>query len=233
MFKACFSRGGGRVGRCTVSNWDHFWKSTDGGRRDVSWAKRRVVRVLLPFLSGRARVLDAGCGSGFFSGFFCDQGLETVALDYSPEALDLAARRTGGRARGVRADILDPHFPELIREKFDVIFSDGLFEHFSPEEQDVMVRNLSLLLTENGILATFVPNRWSPWQLIRPFLMPGIREDPFDYQGLLELYARNGMAVLSSGGVNVVPIRFSPEAFLGRRFGMLLFAIGMRQGSSV
>ena len=217
------------MGRCTASNWDGFWGRTKQSADGVSWSKKRIIKTLDPFLSDQMHVLDAGCGSGFFSKFFCDRGLPTVSLDYSQMALDLTARCTANRSRVVRADLLAPAFPNLLQEKFDIIFSDGLFEHFSPDEQDIIVKNLLPLLTEEGLLVTFVPNRWSPWQLIRPFYMPGIKEDPFEYSGLLGLYARNGITSISSGGINTIPFRWSPDFLLGRYFGMLLFAIGKKQ----
>ena len=218
------------MGRCTASNWDGFWGRAGVSGADVSWSKKRIIQTLLPFLSDRMNVLDAGCGSGFFSRFFCDRKLPTVSLDYSQAALDLTARCTGERSQLIQADLLDPSFPGLFQQKFDMIFSDGLFEHFSAQEQNVMMRNLNAVLAPDGLLATFVPNRWSPWQLIRPFFMPGIQEDPFNYSGLLSLYARNGMTVTSSGGINTIPFRWSPDVWMGRRFGMLLFAIGKKRG---
>ncbi|MFA5260088.1 MAG: class I SAM-dependent methyltransferase [Candidatus Omnitrophota bacterium] len=216
------------MGQCTVSNWDGFWKHSESSGPGVSWSKKRIIRILSPFLSNHPKVLDAGCGSGFFSKFFCDQGSATVSLDYSPVALALTARGTGNRSQTVKADLLDPAFPGLLQKKFDMIFSDGLFEHFSPDEQNIMMKNLLSLLTEDGLFITVVPNRWSPWQIIRPFFMPGIKEDPFDYSGLLDLYARNGITIISSGGINTIPFRWSPDALLGRCFGMLLFAVGKK-----
>ncbi len=216
------------MGQCTASNWDGFWGHAESSGKNTSWSKKRIIRIVGPFLSGRSEVLDAGCGSGFFSKFFCDRGLSTVSLDYSPVALSLTARCTGQRSQTVRADLLDLSLPGFLQKKFDVIFSDGLFEHFSPEEQDVMLKNLLALLAVDGLLVTFVPNRWSPWQIIRPFFMPGIKEEPFDYSGLLDLYARNGLAIVSSGGINTIPFRWSPDTLLGRHFGMLLFAVGKK-----
>ena len=150
-------------------------------------------------------------------------------MDYSAAALGIAGQKTKDNARLIQADLLAPELPEVVGEKYHVIFSDGLFEHFSSEQQDCIVKNLKSLLTDNGYIITYVPNRWSPWELIRPFYMPGIEEKPFVMSGLIDLHQRNGLKVVQSGGINVLPFRFSPDKLLGCYFGMLLFVIARKE----
>ena len=78
-----------------------------------------------------------------------------------------------------------------------------------------------------GHIVTFVPNRWSPWELIRPFFMPGIAEKPFVLNELLDLNRRNDLAIVESGGVNVLPYAVSPE-MMGPAFGMLLYTVAKK-----
>ncbi len=210
------------------SDWDQFWGRSESQRfSKVSWSKRRILEVLKSRCRPRDFALDAGCGSGFFTKFFCDQGLSATALDYSENALQMAADATQQAAKLVRADMVNDSLPELLSDRFDVIFTDGLFEHFSNEDQDKIMRNLISVLKPGGYIVTFVPNRWSPWELIRPFFMPGIEEKPFVLQTLIDLNRRNDLAVVEDGGVNVLPYRFSPE-ILGPVFGMLLFTVAKK-----
>ncbi len=209
--------------------WGGFWKTQKSPDRNISWSKRRIIRTITPFLSTRRRALDAGCGGGFFSEFFYDSHLDTVAVDFSKEALELTKKRTKGKVHTLRADILSPEFPELFRQPFDVIFTDGLFEHFETLEQDRIMQNFKKILTEQGIIATFVPNRFSPWELMRPFFMPGIEEKPFVLKELVNLNLRNGLKVLQKGGINVLPFRVSPDKIFGSRLGMLLYTISQKR----
>jgi SAM-dependent methyltransferase len=153
--------------------------------------------------------------------------MSVTALDYSQSALDMAAQVTEGAAKLIRADMVNDNLPARMSERFDLIFSDGLLEHFIPAEQDKIVTNLIAILNPGGVIVTFVPNRWSPWELIRPFYMPGIDEKPFVLQELLSVHQRNDLKVIDRGGVNVLPFRLSPE-FLGSVFGMLLFTIAKK-----
>jgi SAM-dependent methyltransferase len=210
------------------TDWNNFWSREQSQRfSKLSWSKRRILAILKPRCLPGFFALDAGCGSGFFTKFFCDQGLSATALDYSESALKMAGQVTQGAAKLVRADMLNENLAEMMAERFDIIFTDGLFEHFSETEQDKIMRNLMSVSKPGGYIVTFVPNRGSPWELIRPFFMPGIEEKPFVLKGLLDLNRRNDLAVVKSGGVNVLPYAISPE-FLGPRFGMLLFTVAKR-----
>ena len=214
-------------------DWNNFWGRKKVSDFDViSWSKRRILKIIAPYLRANATALDAGCGSGFFSKCFCDSGMVTYALDYSSEALEMAKQLTGGRASTLQEDLLSADLPNRVQERFDVIFSDGLFEHFEMRDQDRIMKNFVSLLSDKGVVITFVPNRWSPWELIRPFYMPGIHEQPFVLKKLKELNERTNLEVLVSGGINTLPFAWSPDAVFGPLFGMLLFTISKKNGSS-
>ena len=211
------------------SDWNRFWSRNQSVQpAEVSWSKKRIMHVIAPYMRKGKKILDAGCGSGFFSRYFCDQGLQTVSLDYSDKALDMARQITQGRSRIIKHDLLSGDLAPAINEKFDIIFSDGLLEHFTAHDQDKIMANFISLLGRGGVLITFVPNRWSPWELIRPFFMPGIAETPFILKGLVRLKIRNGLAILESGGINTLPFALSPDKAFGRYFGMLLYAIAKK-----
>ncbi len=211
-------------------NWTNYWRldQTQQFTR-VSWSKRRIMRVLAPFASSGKKALDAGCGSGFFSKYFCDQNMDVVALDYAQGALDIARRMTEGKATLVQEDLVKPELAKRLPQRFDLIFSDGLMEHFSLQDQDHIFQNLKSVLRDDGVLITFVPNKWSPWELIRPFYMPGIEEKPFVLRELIALNERNGFKVIEQGGLNTLPWAFSPDKILGTTFGMLLYTISRRE----
>lgn len=212
-------------------DWNRFWsKRSTAQCASPSWSKQRILTAINPFLSKGKKILDAGCGSGFFSKYFCDQGLKTVSLDYSDSALEMAKKMTSGRAEIFKGDLLSDYITIDLGRSFDIIFSDGLLEHFSETNQDKIMQNFKALLTKDGMLITFVPNFFSPWEIIRPLFMPGIDETPFILTGLVRLKKRNGFEILTSGGVNTLPFAFSPDRIFGRYFGMLLYTIARKNG---
>lgn len=211
------------------NDWDNFWKSDSTKKfTKISWSKKRICRILDLFIGKDKKVLDAGCGSGFFSKYFCDNGTKVFSLDYSDAALQIAKKITNEKTEVIKKDLLLPNICEEIHERFDLIFTDGLFEHFSIKEQNIIFCNLLSLISPEGVIVTFVPNKFSPWELIRPFYMPGIKEKPFVLSELVDLNERNGAKIIYKGGLNVFPFALSPDKLLGHLFGMLLFTIAKK-----
>ncbi len=204
--------------------WENFWDKKRG-TVPVSWSKRRILRVLASFDDPEGLdVLDAGCGTGFFSSYFISGGANVHCVDYSDKALSFAESVTSGNAKSyVKADILKKEELRALGKKFDIIFSDGLLEHYSPAEQDVILNNLADVKKKDGLMLNFVPNRNSLWSLVRPLIMD-IREEPFKLKTFLGLHRKNGLRIISYGGLSVLPFRLSPEN-LGEKFGMLLYCV--------
>lgn len=210
-------------------DWNRFWNRPASKQFSrISWSKRRILKILEPYSAQGKLALDAGCGSGFFSRYFCDRGMATVAADYSEGALEMARNVTGGQCRLLKADFLNEPLDTKLKERYDVVFSDGLLEHFPGHEQDKIITNWASVLSDRGVMITFVPNRFSPWELIRPLYMPGIEEKPFVLKELVDVHQRNGLTVVEKGGVNTFPFRYSPDQWVGSVFGMLLYVVARK-----
>jgi trans-aconitate 2-methyltransferase len=104
-------------------------------------------------LTGRERVLDAGCGSGRVTEALAERlpGGFVVALDASPAMLDEARRRLarfGERIEYVQADL---GLPLPIEGLVDAILSTATF-HWVPDH-DALLRNLAAVIRPGGRLA--------------------------------------------------------------------------------
>ncbi len=78
---------------------------------------RPAVLELLGEVTGQ-RVLDAGCGPGFYAEELVARGAEVVAFDHSPRMVDLARDRLGDKAMVRVHNLADP-LDWLADESFD------------------------------------------------------------------------------------------------------------------
>jgi SAM-dependent methyltransferase len=76
---------------------------------------------LMPDVDGK-RVLDAGCGTGNYAEWLCDEGAEVVGVDASEAMLEHAIERVGDRAEFHRAN-LEASLDFAADEAFDGIVS--------------------------------------------------------------------------------------------------------------
>lgn len=69
--------------------------------------ERPAVLSLLPPVVGK-RVLDVGCGSGWYAEYLVEQGATVTAIDVSPKMVAFTQARLGDRATVLEADLGRP-----------------------------------------------------------------------------------------------------------------------------
>lgn len=206
--------------------WNNFWSiNQDKQFKKISWSKKRIMNILDRYTDKGMTVLDAGCGSGFFSNYFISKSCKVYSLDYSDKAIEITRKTTQNKSfEYLKRNLLDKDLGLEFKNTFDLIFTDGLFEHFSKEEQEEIMKTFITMKKKQGLIVTFVPNRYSFWTIIRPIFMHGIKEKPFTLRELTSFMEGLGQKVIEKGGLNVLPVKYSPE-FLGDRFGMLVYVV--------
>jgi SAM-dependent methyltransferase len=98
--------------------YSQFPRSRDGLAAAAEWPS---LRAMLPDLKGR-RILDLGCGYGYFAQYAVGQGAaEVVGIDLSEKMLAVAQQNCAGMpARFERADLESADFGEA---GYDLVFS--------------------------------------------------------------------------------------------------------------
>lgn len=107
--------------------WDSQWvKLRDIG---VTPTRRNIFKLFKGIdLPIDAKVLDVGCGAGTLAHFWHEQGYDVTGLDISDEALALSSPKGFKRIKG---DVGKLPFAD---NTFDLVYSDGLLEHFTKPE---------------------------------------------------------------------------------------------------
>jgi len=120
----------------------------DPSRKKVWKAINEYLQHYLPI---NASVLDIGCGySDFINGIKASQ---KYAIDLNPHMIEYVDSKN---IKFYSKSVLEPF--DFIEEKLDVIFASNLFEHFSDEELDSLMKNVKSKLKPGGKLILIQPN---------------------------------------------------------------------------
>lgn len=96
------------------------------------------------------RILDVGCGHGFFLEIAKSRGWKVYGSDYADSCVDMCTKKGIDMHSGTMTD--DAFIPEI----FDVITSFEVLEHISTPNEEL--KNLNRLLRKGGVLYVTTPN---------------------------------------------------------------------------
>jgi len=118
------------------------------------WTREEPPEELIGLIeSGQikpCKVLDVGCGEGFYSIYLAKKGFEVVGIDFSENAIRLAkqnAEKVGVDVKFIVMDLVD--LPEL-KEKFDFVLEWAILHCISFDKWKKHIENVSKLLNGNG-----------------------------------------------------------------------------------
>ncbi len=195
------------------------------GQDESSWDRlmSRVFREAAELLcstrtaSGRARLLDVGCGFGGFIDLMRQRGWDAEGVDPAPSAVEVATRR----GRAVRLGTLEG-FPAE-RGPYDAVTMFYVLEHL-PDPMGAL-RKVFDLLVPGGTLLVRVPHTTPIVRLLAPLGLGGELYDPpfhlYDFTPavLQEMLRRTGFrAARTFPGQPTIPARLGPRlaaAFFG------------------
>lgn len=139
---------------------------------DWEWKESAVVpayyeRALAPLKelpTQGDRILEVGVGCGYvLSKLALIYKTRGCGVDDDPGALELSsriARRFGATIDLVRASGVQLPFRE---GEFDLVYSQGLIEHFPPDVTSALLDEHVRVLAPGGVLAMSVPNLFNPF----------------------------------------------------------------------
>jgi ubiquinone/menaquinone biosynthesis C-methylase UbiE len=117
---------------------------------------RQRVRNVMRFMGDVAgkRLLDLGCGVGFFGGEAQKRGAWVAGLDFSVTALEICHERLPKVGR-VRADATKVPLRDA---SFDIVLVNDIIEHLSEEAGRAMMREVHRVLRPGGRLVLDTDN---------------------------------------------------------------------------
>ena len=128
------------------------WESPAGRLR---WARR--VKMLSSHLKPGMTVLELGCGTGSFTRELARSGVDIVAIDVSPELLEIA--KLNCSVPNVRFQIQNAYSLSYSEAVFDSVVGSSVLHHLEIEEA---LRGVYRVLKPEGTICFTEPNMLNP-----------------------------------------------------------------------
>lgn len=199
---------------------------------------KRIDIVFNQLLKGEklnnAKLLDAGCGTGWFSQKALTYQAKVYSLDIGEKLLEKTAEKCKGKSILVKGDLLSLPFKD---NYFDVVIASEVIEHtLKPKKA---IGELARVLKEKGILILTTPNKfWYPvlWlaSLFHLRKYKGL-ENWLSYVEIKEAMKKNGINIENIQGFHAFPFIFKHTNLVldyldkyGRILGFLMLNIAVK-----
>jgi SAM-dependent methyltransferase len=176
------------------------WESPAGKLR---WARR--VKMLSGHLKPEMTVLELGCGTGYFTRELARSGADIVAIDVSPELLEIA--RTNCSAPNVRYEIQNACALTYSNATFDSAVGSSVLHHLEIEEA---VREIYRVLKPGGTIYFTEPNMLNPQIAIQknvPWIKRRLGDSP-DETAFFRWQLRRLLEQAGYGDIRIEPFDF-------------------------
>jgi ubiquinone/menaquinone biosynthesis C-methylase UbiE len=147
------------------------WETPAGKKR---WARR--AEMLTRLLAAGTKVLEIGCGTGYFSKEIVRTGADITAIDISPDLLSVAAKKL--TANNIVFKVENAYAMSFENNSFDFIIGSSVLHHLDVKQALLECRRT---LKPGGTLRFTEPNMLNPQIALQkniPFIKKRMGESP-------------------------------------------------------
>src|SRR3989344_1619277 len=135
------------------SEWDRaaaFWDA-EAGEKGIWHQEHDIDPVVLKVLGGvrNKRILEIGCGNGYFSRMLARRGAKVIGTDLSSKLIGFALMREKEKPLGIRYLVRDAaHLRDLKTKSFDIVTGNMCLMDIA--DAKAAIREASRVLRRNG-----------------------------------------------------------------------------------
>lgn len=190
--------------------WDDIWGRFEGislfGRRLKREQAKALAKILNEIkLPEDSKIIDVGCGTGATLVMLRNLGyFNSIGIDTSQNALETSARLFGFE-KGKDTLSMDARNIKFLDNSFDLVFSDGLLEHFENPPLDIVGE---LCRISKKWILLFQPNQTSlfgrvKWLYQKLGKASWAKEYPYSKRDYVAMFAKFRFSLAGFGSINL------------------------------
>lgn len=142
-------------------NWDDHYRNYEKLKiQNFLWDRynwNRYAELLDGMDLKKPKILELGCGSGMATKLLLEKyGGSATVVDYSDKAINLAEKNLENKkVKFIKENIFDLK----MKDRFDLVHSQGLIEHFRSKQQIKIIQKHIEFIKHGGLLLLLIPRR--------------------------------------------------------------------------
>ena len=108
------------------------------------------------------KVLDIGCGEGFYAIYLALKEFDVTGIDISENAIKLAKENMAKEDEKIKFIAMDIADLDKINDKFDFIFEWALLHHIMPKQRQKYIKDIKGILNKGGKYLSICFNNQNP-----------------------------------------------------------------------
>ena len=185
-----------------MSEWDREWKDFNGpnffGNMLYGSQKRAISKILRYIGLKNPKIIDVGCGTGRTLVWFREFGFKnSIGVDNSKEAIKFCVKRGFKVGKDVFKKSIVKN--NLKTNSFDIVFADGVLEHFKNFEP--LVKQMCRI-SKKYVLIT-QPNHFSLYgRLLEVFTKKDVHEYSYKIKDFERVFSKYNFKLVNKWNYN-------------------------------